>query len=147
MITESPDRIVLDHRPLQSASGYLRSEVLRRILRGVGWPEASMSARRWHRLAALCRRDKVPRVVVGAGVEVAMDGGRLVLRPVAESGAGTLAFGAAHEPIPLILAGRTLVPWADCQIEAQIDPTPEWPHDELVDFTRLAGPLCVRAHA
>ena len=106
-----------------------------------------MSARRWHRLAALCRRDEVPRVVVGAGIEVAMNEGRLVLRPLRESGAGALGFGAAHDPIPLILPGRTLVPWADCQIEAQIDPDQEWPHDELVDFTRLAGPLCVRAQA
>src|SRR3954447_23960246 len=41
-----PDRVVLDRRPLLRSSRFLRAELLRRVWRRAGWPEAGMDAGR-----------------------------------------------------------------------------------------------------
>ncbi len=53
VITKTPHAVVLKHPYLSSIPSFLRAEVLRRVWRSVGWPEAGMSAKRWRRLAAL----------------------------------------------------------------------------------------------
>ena len=53
VITRGTEAVVLKHPYLSSIPSFLRAEVLRRIWKSVGWPEARMSARRWRRLAAL----------------------------------------------------------------------------------------------
>ena len=104
-----------------------------------------MSARRWNRLAALIRKDEVPRVAIGACVEVSMDRDALVLRRMSVSGTSAPVAASVEEPIALILPGLTVVPWAGCGIEVLIDPDRNTSCDELVDFSRLSGALCVRA--
>jgi tRNA(Ile)-lysidine synthase len=54
---------------------FLRAEVLRRVWREAGWPEAGMSARRWRRLARLARKERIDRLAIGAGVELTTTGG------------------------------------------------------------------------
>ena len=68
-----PDCVVLKHGFLRSMPAFQRTEVLRRVWRKAGWPEASMSARRWRRLAALVQNDGIPKAEVGAGVEVSTE--------------------------------------------------------------------------
>ena len=53
---------------LQSSPRFLVTEVLRVLWRRAGWPEASMSARRWRRLASLIRLKEIKPVVIGARV-------------------------------------------------------------------------------
>ena len=69
VITRADDCVVLKHGFLRSIPAFQRTEVLRRVWRAAGWPEASMSARRWRRLAALVENDEIARVEVGGHVE------------------------------------------------------------------------------
>ena len=59
--------LVLDRAALAALPPHLRAEVLRRAWRIAGWPEASMDARRWHRLAAWAARGE-EAMDLGAGV-------------------------------------------------------------------------------
>ena len=97
VITRSPDCVVLKHGVLTSIPLFLRVEVLRRVWRRAGWPEVSMSARRWRRLGTLVQNDEIPHVVVGARVEVSTDRLFLVMR--------RLAVPTALRPCPALRRG------------------------------------------
>jgi tRNA(Ile)-lysidine synthase len=144
VFTHAPDCIVLNHGFLRSVPAFQRAEVLRRVWRRAGWPEASMSARRWRRLAALVQNDEVLTVEVGARVEVSTERLFLVLRRRA---APVLASSAAPdilEPISLVVPGLTAVPWAGGAIDARLDPDPETARGETIDLERVSLPLFVR---
>jgi tRNA(Ile)-lysidine synthase len=143
-VTMSDDTVVLERGHVQSASRLMRTEILRRVWRRAGWPEASMSAQRWRRLAALIgRKDEIESQVIGARVEVRSDGLFVVLRRLPK----------AQEPscpgldveIPLTIGGRTDVPWAGCSVEASAEGFPDEGTDELIDFDQVAGELFIRA--
>jgi tRNA(Ile)-lysidine synthase len=144
VITRMPDCMVLKHGFLQSIPAFLRAEVLRRLWREAGWPEASMSARQWRRLAALVRRDEIPRTEIGAGVAVLTEQYFLVLHrrpmtpvaPKAPDPAGPIAL-----PVP----GSASVPWAGGRVVASLDPGV--PGHESIDVDRLALPLSIRKPA
>jgi tRNA(Ile)-lysidine synthase len=146
VITRASDCVVLKHAFLQSIPAFQRAEVLRRVWTRAGWPEGSMSARRWRRLAALVQNDTIPRVEVGARVEISSERSFLVLqrRPGTASSCAAVAI---VDPIPLSVPGITAVPWAAGAIDARIDPCPETPHSETVDLERVVLPLFVRTAA
>jgi tRNA(Ile)-lysidine synthase len=143
VVTRAPDCVVLKHSFLQSIPAIRRAEVLRRVWRRAGWPEASMSARRWRRLAALVRNDEISRVEIGARVEVSTDRFMLVLqrRPAPSSTAGAPGICDA---IPLAVPGLTTIPWADGAIDAQFDPGSDTAVDETMDLERISFPAIVR---
>jgi len=144
VITRAPDFVVLKHGFLRSIPAFQRAEVLRRVWRRAAWPEASMSARRWWRLAALVQNNDISRVEVGARVEVSTDLCFLVLRRVPARGPSS-PDAAAPRPIPLAVPGLTSVPWAGGTIDASIDPVPEARGGETIDLQRVSLPLLVRA--
>ena len=146
VITRAPDCVVLKHGFLRSIPAFQRAEVLRRVWRRAGWPEASMSARRWRRLAALVQNDEIPRVEVGARVEVSTERSFLVLRR-RPGPASSSAAADALEPIPLAVPGLTAVPWAGGAIDARLDPGPETARGETIDLERVSLPLFVRTAA
>jgi tRNA(Ile)-lysidine synthase len=144
-ITSAHDAVVLKHGLLRSTPRVMRTEILRHAWRRAGWPEASMSADRWHRLAALIRREAIEPRVIGARVEVSSDGSFLVLRRLAKTEASGVSDLRSHVEIPLALPGRTPVPWAGCTIDATTDDLSEESRAEVVDFDQVAGPLFIRA--
>lgn len=146
VIARAPDCVVLKHGVLQSLPFFLRTELLHRVWRNAGWPEASMSAKRWQRLADLVRKDEIPGVEIGARVEVMTERFFLVLRRVPALASSSLAT-QAWAPIPLAVPGLTAVPWAGGTIESRIDPGLKTPHAETVDLERVSLPLVVRTAA
>ena len=140
VVTRAPDCVVLKHGFLQSIPAFQRTEVLRRVWRRAGWPEASMSARRWRRLAALVRNDEISRVEIGARVEVSTDRFMLVLqrRPAPSL---TSAVSDTCETIPLTIPGLTTIPWADGAIDARFDPGREMSVDETIDLDAASLPV------
>ena len=77
------DRVELRRDRLLQLPAYLRAEVIRRVWRQAGWPEAGMSAIRWRRLAALARRPQVHRVSAGGGIALSTTGcGRVAAQRV-----------------------------------------------------------------
>jgi tRNA(Ile)-lysidine synthase len=148
VITNAPECVVLKHGFLQSLPRFVRTEVLRRVWRHAGWPEASMSAQRWRRLAALILNDEFPRVQVGAHVEVSTDRSFLVLRRLSASETSAAAAAAVAEgPTPLEVPGLTPVAWASGVIEARINPGPEMAGYERIDLDEAVLPLFVRRPA
>jgi tRNA(Ile)-lysidine synthase len=144
LVTESPHCLMLRQGFLAAVPAFLGAEVLRRLWRRAGWPEAGMTARRWQRLAALAHKKQIPRIALGDGVEVSTEVDLLVLRrrPAPESGApASLAAGLVAIDVP----GSASVPWAGGQVVTIVDP--EEPCDELIDFDRLSLPLLLRAPA
>ncbi len=144
IITRSPDSVVLKHGYLRSLPAFLRAEVLHAVWRSAGWPEAGMSAQRWRRLAALVKRNEIPRVEIGAGVVVLTKDPFLVLHrlPV------TLIIAPVADPArPIVLGvpGSAAIPWAGGRVVASVDPG-ESGH-ETIDLDRLSLPLLVRAPA
>jgi tRNA(Ile)-lysidine synthase len=143
-VTASDDTVVLKRGHVQSASRLMRVEILRCVWRRAGWPEASMSAQRWRRLAAwVGKKEQIERRVIGAGVEVWSDDLFVVLRrsPAAQE---TSCPGLDVE-IPLAIPGRTDVPWAGCSVDASTHGFPDEGTDELIDFDQVAGEISVRA--
>jgi tRNA(Ile)-lysidine synthase len=143
-VSASEDAVVLKRGILQSASRSMRTEILRRIWRRAGWPEGSMSAERWRRLAALIEREEVKGRVIGARVELRCDGLFVVLRRLPKTRVRAAASGPAGE-IPLAVPGRTDVPWAGCSVDASMEGFPDDSAAEVVDFDRVAGRLFIRA--
>jgi tRNA(Ile)-lysidine synthase len=143
VLSRAPDCIVLKHGVLRSLPSFLRAEVLRRVWRRAGWPEASMSAERWRRLAALARRPEVPRVEVGGRVEVSTDRFFLVLRRVVDPERSSRR-AVAVESIPLLVPGRTPLSWMKGEIEISSDPGAGTQCDETIDLEQVALPLLVR---
>jgi tRNA(Ile)-lysidine synthase len=125
---------------------FLRAEVLRRVWRDAGWPEAGMSARRWRRLASLARSQRVNRLAIGAGVELTTTSGsgcppnQFILRRISTT--------ASVEQEPDLSEGLTLdvpgaIAWGDGLIRAVLDP--DVPRDETIDLGPVVLPLSVRA--
>src|SRR5262249_29845794 len=79
LISMRNDCLVLKHPFLCDSPRFLVTEALRVLWRRAGWPEASMSARRWRRLASLIRQNDFKPVAIGAGVQVSSDGAFLLL--------------------------------------------------------------------
>ena len=144
IITFSEDCVVLKHGFLRSVPAFLRAEVLRRVWRRAGWPEVSMSARRWRRLAALVRAREVPRVEIGAGVTMATESDFLVLRRL-QAAPGALPVSAPTESIALEVPGSASVPWAGGRVVATL--LPDESCDESIDFDRSSFSLSIRASA
>jgi tRNA(Ile)-lysidine synthase len=144
VVTRAPECVVLKQGIMRSVPAFVRAEVLRRIWRRAGWPEAGMSARRWQRLAGLVQEQQIARTEIGAGVAVSTDGSFLVLRRAPRAGVesppGSPAAAAEFDP-----SGVAVVPWAGGRVVASSDP--EGPREESVDLDRLALPLLVRAPA
>jgi tRNA(Ile)-lysidine synthase len=131
VLESGPDRVVLDRPALEELAPFERVEVLRLAWRGSGWPEGSMDARRWRRLAKLDRS----RVSVGAGVEATLTADRLTLCR------SNLPPGPPRrEPVALALPGWSS--WEGGRIGTTLDP--DDPRDESVDLDALALPLIVR---
>jgi tRNA(Ile)-lysidine synthase len=146
VITNTPATVVLKHPYLNSIPSFLRAEVLRRVWRSAGWPEAGMSAKRWRRLAALAQNRDIAPVEIGEHVTISTDRFFLVLRRSPPS--VTASSGPSGEkPIVLESPGLVLVPWASCRIEARMDLPPNVPDTELIDFDQVHFPLHVRAPA
>ncbi|AGA31495.1 tRNA lysidine(34) synthetase TilS [Singulisphaera acidiphila] len=131
--------VSLDRAALGRFSRFHRTEVLRFAWRRAGWPEASMSAERWRRLADLVRQADARSLVFG-GIEILFAPETLVLRRRAGS-VGTDCPPVPEVPVPLELPGS--VPWGDGRVVTTLDP--DAPRDETLDLDRLVAPLSVRA--
>jgi tRNA(Ile)-lysidine synthase len=142
--TRAPDCVVLKHGFLRSIPAFQRAEVLRRVWRSAGWPQASMSARRWRRMAALVQNEEIPRVDVGARVEVSTEQFFLVMRRLPAPAVSSPA-PVTYGPLPLAVPGLTAVPWAGGSIDARIESGPETPGGETIDLEPVSVPLFVRA--
>jgi tRNA(Ile)-lysidine synthase len=130
-----PGRVVLDRRILLRSPRFLRAELLRRVWRRAGWPEAGMDARRWRRLAAMAKGSRVRASFCGE-IEVTTDRLTMVLRRV-----GTPPEAAPSvDRAPLDLPG--VVSWGPGRVVATLDP--DTPRDETIDLDRLDAPLWVR---
>ena len=127
---------------------FLRAEVLRRVWREAGWPEAGMSARRWRRLATLARKERINRRAIGAGVELTTTGEsgspphQFVLRRIITTA------NASHEQEQNSFQGLALdVPgaaaWGGVVIRTVLES--ESPRDETIDLDRIVPPLSVRS--
>jgi tRNA(Ile)-lysidine synthase len=143
MVSANPDRVIVKHPVFLSSPRFLHAEILRRLWCRVGWPEAGMSARRWQRLAALARRNKV-RASVGSGVEIVTDELFVVLSraQTAPAPAPRPAPPPPGSPVPLELPGEASLSWAGGRVVATLDPAA--PRDETLDLDTLALPLSVR---
>jgi tRNA(Ile)-lysidine synthase len=143
VITQSPDTIVLKHGVLREVPLYQRAEILRRLWRKAGWPQAGMSESRWRRLAVLVENDEVPRIDVGARVEVSIEQFFLVLR---RRVAASSSSRAPHvlEPVPLTVPGLTAVPWAAGAIDAQLESGLDRVMDETIDLDAISLPMLAR---
>jgi tRNA(Ile)-lysidine synthase len=140
-ITE--DAVVLKHESLRLAPRLMRTEMLRHAWRRAGWPEGSMSADRWRRLAALMGGQEIRPKCIGARVEVSSDGSLVVLRRPAKTELA-VSSGPSKVEIPLALPGRTYIPWAGCSIHAATEGLLEGSSPEMLDFDQVAGRLFVR---
>ncbi len=142
VITSAAAHAVLKHGFLGSVPRYLRTEVLRRVWRSLGWPEAGMTARRWRRLAVLAEQDEFPPAMIGTHVVASTDRNFLVLRrvPAGTPASGSRPISAAIElPVP----GAASIPWASGRVIATLDP--DGPRDESIDLDAVAGRMFVRA--
>ncbi len=146
VVAKTSDCVVLKHGALRSIPAFQRAELLRRVWRSAGWPESSMSARRWRRLAALVQNDEIPRAEVGARVEISSEQLCLVLRrlPAPATSSSTTDAPAA---IRLAIPGLTAVPWASSAIDVRIDSSLINPGVETIDLERVSVPLVVRPAA
>jgi tRNA(Ile)-lysidine synthase len=143
LISIKDDCLVLRHSLLRNSPRILATEGLRLLWRRAGWPEASMSARRWRRLASLIRKIDFKPIATGAGVQVSSDGAFLLLsrsQALATSEGSTFA----QVEIPLGIPGHIDVPWAGCSIDAWDEDAGAESADEVVDFDQVAMPLYVR---
>jgi tRNA(Ile)-lysidine synthase len=146
VLTRAPDCVVLKHGVMRSIPAFQRTELLRRVWRNAGWPEASMSASRWRRLAALVDNNDIPRLEIGARVEVFTEQFFLVLRRVPAPASSALE--TENGPtIALAVPGLTAIPWAGGEIDARIDPSPDTPSAEAIDLEQVSLPLVVRTAA
>ncbi len=144
ILSRSGDTVVLKHGFLRSLPSYLRTEVVRRIWRELGWPEAGMSARRWQRLGEEVRNPSSPQVEIAAGVVLVVRDPFLALHrfaPREDEAQATVAADSIAVDVP----GAVAVPWAGGRLVATIEAGESM--DESIDLDRLVLPLSVRAAA
>jgi tRNA(Ile)-lysidine synthase len=135
------DGLRLDRPALAALAPYVRAEVVRRAWRDAGWPEASMDARRWRRLAAWAARGAGP-IDAGAGVRGEVREDVVMLsRPTK----GPIA--NPPEPVPLAVPGEA--DWMEGKVVATVadagESGPAPPLAERLDLARLVPPLVVDA--
>lgn len=143
-VSTATDAVVLKHELLRSTPRLMRTEILRHAWRRAGWPEASMSADRWRRLASLIGRERIAPCSIGASVELSSDGSFVLLRRLAQTFANARSSARLDVDIPLVVPGHTNVPWAGCSIDARTGDDCDQVPAELVDFGQVAGGLFVR---
>ena len=121
---------------------FLRAELIRRVWRQAGWPEAGMSARRWRRLATLARSQRICGLAIGGGIELTTTGvegwppNAFVLKRAAAV-APSSRWPARIEEVPLDVPGSA--PWDEGKIHTV--PDSAVPRDETIDLRsdRLAA--------
>jgi tRNA(Ile)-lysidine synthase len=140
------ERVVLRRDRLLQIPLFLRAEVLRRVWKQAGWPEAGMSAKRWRRLASVAGSQRVTRLPLGGGILLTTTGA--CGQPANEfvlgrKGGITVGFcwPAENAVLPLGVPGS--VSWEGTRIETVLDP--DLPRDETIDLDRVVLPLRVRA--
>jgi tRNA(Ile)-lysidine synthase len=140
------DRVLLRRDRLSRLPRFLRAELLRRVWRNAGWPEAGMSAGRWRRLASLTDGRPITRASIGGGIELTTArgsgdpaGDSMLRRTI--SVPSPPAEDAAIEEVPIEVPGRIV--WRGLTIETVLDP--DAPRDETIDLDRVVLPLRVRA--
>ncbi|WP_165066318.1 tRNA lysidine(34) synthetase TilS [Paludisphaera rhizosphaerae] len=131
----SPSEIVFERRCEEWRNPLLAREIVRRAWQKAGWPERSMTAQRWRRLAE----------AVAAGVPAEHLGEGASLRVEAD----TLILDRSNRSRPLIddwyaleAPGSITIPWAHGDLIA-IDEQDE-DFDEVVDRDQIHFPLTVR---
>jgi tRNA(Ile)-lysidine synthase len=142
----SDDQIELRRDRLLQSPIFLRAEVLRRVWRQAGWPEAGMSAKRWRRLALLAQNRAITRRAIGGGIELTTTGplglppDHFVLRRIGGNGS------SSRRPAPV---GQTpmevpgCVPWFTGKVTTVLEAGA--PRNETIDLDRIVPSLCVRA--
>jgi tRNA(Ile)-lysidine synthase len=142
----SDDRIELDRDRLRALPLFVRTELLRRAWRAVGWPERGMSQRRWRRLASLTRRGEFGGLAIGGGIELSTTGTsiappeRFVLKRVLADSKNA-GWPASSELTALDVPGSAA--WMSGTLHAFLDDNV--PRDETIDLDRVVPPLLVRA--
>lgn len=140
----SHDLIDLRRDRLLPSPRFLRVEVLRHVWRLAGWPEAGMSASRWHRLAALARIGSISRMAIGCGVELTTTGpggtppSGFLLRRTGTTPPSADRPGSIEE-IPLEVPGCVL--WGSGEMMTLLEPGAG--RDETIDLDRVVPPLFV----
>ncbi|MDB5352097.1 MAG: putative ATPase of the PP-loop superfamily implicated in cell cycle control [Planctomycetota bacterium] len=126
VVTVGELAVVLRCEPLRSLPPAARAEVLRRAWRRAGWPERSMTAGRWLRLAATVDRPSA-RFSLGGRIEVRMSGGLLRLSPSVS--------GHPEPRADLALTIPGAADWGGIRLVASLEsPAPE---GEIIDLDRL----------
>ena len=142
----SDDQIELRRDRLLRSPIFLRAEVLRRVWRQAGWPEAGMSAKRWRRLALLAKSRAITRRAIVGGIELTTTGhqglstDRFVLRRIEGNGSSSCR-RAPIEQVSMQVPG--CVPWGTGKITTLLEPSA--PRDETIDLDRIVPSLFVRA--
>jgi tRNA(Ile)-lysidine synthase len=148
------DGVTFRRDRLMTLPSFLRTEVLRLAWRRAGWPEVSMTERRWRRLVQLVLRTRSARTDVGEGI-VAETWSSVREDSLLRQDTSFLHFtlrkseapvGPTWEPVfpesvALTVPGSTA--WLDGRLILTLDP--DAPRDETIDLDRVASPLCVRA--
>jgi tRNA(Ile)-lysidine synthase len=132
-----PGTVILHRETLVQLPRFLRAEVLRRVWRRAGWPEAGMGAERWWRLADLARRTNA-RASLSGGIELTTDPAFLTLR---RSTPPPVPIMEESLPIELELPGSAA--WPGGRVVVTLDP--DAPRDESIDLDRVVPPLLVRS--
>jgi tRNA(Ile)-lysidine synthase len=146
VLSADGEHIALRREQLVQFPGSLRAEILRRVWRRAGWPEAGMNARRWRRLAALVRFPPNARTPIGAGIELttcsdpASALSEFVLR---RTGARQFSVHPPTVPDELISTVPGSVTWRSGTLTAVLDPDAQ--RDETIDLDRIVLPLRIRS--
>ncbi len=130
------DQLTLQRSSLASIPQALRIEVLRALWRTQHWPEQAMTAGRWKALAEFVQKNKAGRLEIVKGVRARISGDWLLID---RSRAQAEPTSPAVEPIPLVIPGRTLIPWAGIHLVASFESDPG--SSELLDLDTLELPL------
>jgi tRNA(Ile)-lysidine synthase len=142
----SHDQAELRRDRLLQLPMYLRAELLRRVWRQAGWPEAGMTTNRWKRLASLSRSGRINNLAIGDGIELSTTGpegwppNSFMLRRVSAVPPSP-RWPARMEDIPLEVPGCAT--WHDGVVSTVLEADDA--SDERIDLDRLVLPLSLRA--
>jgi tRNA(Ile)-lysidine synthase len=139
VLLRESDKVILKRPIFKQAPPHLQAEVLRALWRQQGWPEASMSWRRWRRLAALGREAPMD-VSLGDGIGAFSDDRFLIL--LRRAVPASTPRPSPEAAVPLAIPGNVEVTWASGKILAVVDPAA--PYDETLDLEAIVPPLLVR---
>jgi tRNA(Ile)-lysidine synthase len=136
LVGETADVLTLDRTALRGLRAGDRVEALRSLWSRKGWPEASMDARRWRRLAGFAAGGEAGALDVAAGVRASLTGDHFILSRQVEP-------LVAIEPAACLpLPGS--VTWGGVRILADLDTVGS---AEVVDLGHIRPPLTVRGPA